>query len=139
MLDVRIIPILIFFPSVLSLFHLWTAYYSLYSIKKSKTARKKIGREIKFWKKLLLLYPIKQSSLYYKKMLILRRLYYLAIIASLLSIFVFIITLIFSIDTQFLFCCVVFKVIILDLPIGVFAFVMTKHGKNGGVVWKWEN
>lgn len=30
------------------------------------------------------------------------------------------------------------KVILFDIPTLVFLFVMTKHGKNGGVVWRWE-
>ena len=139
MMNERIIQILIFFPSFLSLFHLWFAYYSLYSIKKSRTARKKVGREMKFWEKLLLLYPAKQSSSYYKQMLILRRVYYLVLIVFLMSVFILVIISIFALDIKIAFYYVMFKVIILDLPIGVISFVMTKHGKNGGVVWRWEH
>lgn len=34
--------------------------------------------------------------------------------------------------------CAALKACILDIPINVYGFVMTKHGKSGGVVWKWE-
>lgn len=37
-----------------------------------------------------------------------------------------------------LYLCAALKACILDIPINVYGFVMTKHGKSGGVVWKWE-
>lgn len=30
------------------------------------------------------------------------------------------------------------KVFLFDIPTMVFFFIMTKYGKNGGVVWRWE-
>ena len=130
--------VFLFVPSLVSLFHLWNATYSLYSHGKSKTRIKKIGKSIKIWRKLLLLYPL-ETTTYYRTINILRKLYYFVVLVFLSCVLLLILSKVFPFLGHILFYCVTIKFFVLDLPIGIFAFIMTKHGKNGGVVWKWEN
>lgn len=136
--DIKTLAILLFFPSFFSLSFLWLAYHSFYSLKKSKTMLKKMGQNIKFWQKLVLLYPIKTNSPYYRKAKIVRNIYYLLLIVLLLCLAVLVFTAAFSLDSSILRYCVMFKVVALDVPIVIISFIMSKHGKNGGVVWKWD-
>ncbi len=137
-MNVDTIAVFLFFPSLASLFHLWMAVHSLYAIGKSKTNLKKIGKSIKLWSKFLLLYPLEPKLSHHRKAIILRRLYYFVLIAFLICIFLLIFTMLFPPVICALFYCVALKLIVLDIPIGITAFIMSKHGKNGGVVWRWE-
>ena len=139
MREVQGLAVLLFCPSFFSLSSLWLAYHSFYSLKKSKTMLKKMGRNIKLWQKLILLYPIKANSPYYRKAKIVRNIYYLLLIVLLLCLAVLVLTGTFSMDSSILRYCVMFKVVALDLPIAIISLIMTKHGKNGGRVWKWED
>lgn len=136
--NTEVTVILLFFPSLLSLFYLGSAYHSVYNIRKSKTAIKKLKKSMKLWQKFFLLYPFDPKSPYYKKVIILRKCYYSAWLILLLCTFLLVLAIIFPPLTKALFCCVIFKFIVFDVPIGIFGFIMTKHGKNGGVVWGWE-
>ena len=136
---IEMIAVFLFFPSLVSLFSLWSAYHSIYRIKKSKTTLKKLGKSIKLCHKLLLRYPLDFESPHWRKAIILQRLYYLILIIFLVCILLFAITILFPPAIIVLCCCVATKFIALDVPVGVFSFFATKHGKNGGVVWVWED
>lgn len=138
MIDIRIIVIFLVFPSLFSLFIVWSAYHSFFYIKKSKTARKKISKSMGLWHKFLLLYPMDVDSLCYKRLKILRRLYFVMLFVFLFCILLLLFTIIFSLNKNVLIYCVASKVVVLDIPTGIFFFFMSKHGKNGGVVWRWE-
>lgn len=139
MLDIKVIAVFLFFPSLFTLFNLWSACHSFITIKKSKTARKKLGKSVNLWGKFILRYPIEVDSLYYKKVTALRRIYYVALCVFFLCVLVFVFTAIFCLNKKALIICVAFKLLVLDIPTEIVAFIMSKHGKNGGIVWRWEN
>lgn len=139
MLDTKVIALFLFVPSLFSVFHLWSACHSLYSKKRSKTAQRKIGRTMTPWHKFLLLYPLKAGSPNCRKIRRLRKLYYFELFVILLCVIAFLFTVLFDLNNRILFCCVAVKVVLLEIPIETFSFIMTKHGKNGGVVWRWED
>lgn len=136
--NTAIVLIFLFIPSAVSLFHLWSAAYSLYIQGKSKTRIKKIGKTTNLWYKFLLLYPIEPDSLHYRTINIIRRLYYLVTLVFLICVLLLAVSTVSSFMLDILPYGVAIKVLAVDIPIGIFSFVMTKHGKNGGVVWKWE-
>lgn len=138
MLDIKVIAVFLFFPSLFTLFNLWSACYSFIAIKKSKTARKKLGKSVNFWGKFVLRYPIEADSLYYRKVTALRRIYYVAFCVFFVCVLVFTFTAIFSLNKKALISCVAFKLLVMDIPTEIVAFIMSKHGKSGGIVWRWE-
>ena len=138
MSNVNTLAILLIFPSLVSLFYIWSAAHSLYVLRKSKSKLKKVGKSLSLWQKLLLLYPLEQETSQYSKLAFLRILYYFMLIVTLLCICLLVLAAIFPITKNVLSHCVVGKFVVLDIPIDVLAFFMTKHGKNGGVVWIWE-
>lgn len=138
MQDVNTLAALLMFPSVVSLFHVWSAAHSLYALGKSKTKLKKLDRTINLWQRLLLIYPLERETSQYGKIIFLRRMYYLMLVVFFLCIFMLIFAAIFPSTNNVFSYCIVGKFIIIDIPIWIVAFVMSKHGKNGGVVWRWE-
>ncbi len=133
--------IIFLFTSAMSFFSLQDAIISIFYLGKSKTRKKKDIGKYTFLQRICLKH-IRQrmnENVRYaktiKKLLVWRQAYIL-----IEAISVFIIALyILGILTDTVYCIIILKTIVADVPIIAYMFLMTKHGKHGGVVWRWEN
>lgn len=127
-----------FFLSTISIVFLWTAGYSMSVFGKSKTRIKKINKNIAIYKKLLLLYPAEASSEKLQKQRTAQRIYWLYLLVFFLGLIIMIISFCWSqVDKLFIYVTYA-KLFLVDVSVWLYSFIMTKHGRNGGVVWRWE-
>lgn len=133
-----ILACLLFVPTSFTLAFLLSALSSIHSLGKSKTKRKKELHQVPVWRKVLLLGYVESCKCHVrnaKRLCILYR-FYLTVLFLCLGIWG-----LKNTSTTLYYvsqCCILVKVIILDVPINAFSCIMTEHGKNGGVTWKWE-
>ena len=124
---------LLFCPALLTGTVLWSVVLSIYELGKSRTRVRKEKRQIPFLGRLLLIGYARRCeyhALAARRLCYLSWVYMLAILAG---------TALWLCGLEHaLYLCAALKACILDIPINVYGFVMTKHGKSGGVVWKWE-
>lgn len=130
--------LLIILPAVFTIFWLRDAVQHLYKLGKSKTRTKKERKTFSMCNKFFLVGYWKTCLFYQstaKNITIIYRLYIVTIAICFLLFFAceisFHFTLIFKL---FVFI----KCLLLDIPIMIYSFIMTKHDKkHGGVTWRW--
>ena len=126
------------FISVISLVFLWTAGQSIATYGKSKTRIKKINKDIQLYKRLLLLYPIEKASKKAQKQTIVQRIYWFYLMVFCFCLIILLISYCYPPIDKLVIYGAYLKLLLIDLPILIYSFIMTKHGKTGGVVWEWE-
>ena len=115
-----------------------SAILHLYELGKSKTALKKSERKIPFRRKVLLTYYARDCSHYTRQAKCLTFVYWAYLGWEAVCILCWAFSGAFPAVGRVLNILVSIKAALLDIPIILFFFLMTKHGKNGGVIWKWE-
>ena len=115
-----------------------SAIHHIYELGKSKTFLKKEKASLPFGKKLSLgayVENCKHHSSIAKRLVIV---YWIQVLFHLLCVLVWATSLCWTLARIMLPYLVLMKSVLFDLPTILFFFLMTKHGKNGGVTWKWE-
>lgn len=115
-----------------------SATVSLFELGKSNTRIKKLKKGLPLYKKILLIGYVEQSERYTRLANSLRRAYWLTLILQFFAIVCSLLSLILPILIPSLEFALAARVCILDFPVLIFFVVMTKHGKHGGTVWRWE-
>lgn len=130
---------LLFCPALLTLVQIVTAIYDLYSMGKSKSRRKKTGRLIPTWKKLLLLGYVEACKYHCLRAKRFLYVYWIYLAVEFVGIFLLLISTLFPQLLSFLDYYVVAKVCALDIPINIYGVIMTKiDKKHGGCTWRWN-
>lgn len=132
-----IICVLFLLP-IFTQFILWSAVCHIHDLGKSKTSRKKSRQNFSLIKKVLLVGYVEDCKYYADRANKLRFFYWVGIVYLTFSILCWILSSFIPQVTFVLQGLVSIKVILFDVPVFIFFFLMTKHGKNGGVTWKWE-
>lgn len=129
---------LILIPSLYSLFVFRSTVISLFQLGKSKTRLKKEKSTIPLKDRVFLCKYVEECKKYQALAKKSRALY----LAEIGLLFVFLILWFISLwinsFLHILQYSVLGKCFFLDLPATLFFFFMTKHGKSGGCVWRWE-
>ena len=115
-----------------------SAIHHIYELGKSKTFLKKEKASLPFGKKLSLgayVENCKHHSSIAKRLVIV---YWIQVLFHLLCVLVWATSLFWTLARIMLPYLVLMKSVLFDLPTILFFFLMTTHGKNGGVTWKWE-
>lgn len=140
MLNRDVLLCLLFCPNVFTSIFLWSAVYHLFELGKSKTRIKKEKKTISNFKKIMLIGYAERCKYHIS---IAKRLCYIYWGYS-LTVFVCMVFWILSIiipeAKEFFSICVLVKVFVLDIPVNIYSFVMTKHSKTGGgSTWVWAD
>lgn len=119
---------------------LHSATDSLFELGKSKTKIKKLKKGLPFYKKVLLLGYVEQTERYIRLANILRWTYWLTLVLQVFAIVCSLLSLVFPTLLPGLEVALVIRACILDVPVLIFLFVMTKHGRRKGELskWRWE-
>lgn len=115
-----------------------SAICHIYELGKSKTFLKKHKQGLPFIKKLFLIGYVENCKYYTAQARRLRDLYWITSIYQIVCILCWLLSFPFSLAETVLRYFILIKGILFDGPIVLSFFFMTKHGKNGGVTWKWE-
>lgn len=105
---------------------------------KGKTFRKKEKQGLSLSKRILLAGYVENCRHYAVQARRLRAAYWVGLIYLMVCFLCWALSGFFPLAGTLLYYLVCIKVMALDIPVFVFFFFMTKHGKNGGVTWKWE-
>ena len=130
--------ILLFLIPVFTITILRTAVLHLFELGKSKSRCKKIVREMTIMSRLMLLGYVEVCDHHARTVKHLRLAYWLSFILLAVSAVLFLCSLVFPTMAAILKYLFFLRLILLDFPVLLLFFVMTKHDKNGGVTWKWE-
>lgn len=138
MLSRDVLLCLLFCPILFTSIYLWSAVQHLFELGKSKNKIKEEKKNISIFYKLLLIGYAKKCEYHASTAKRLCYIYW----GYALTIFVCIVFWLFSIlfpeIEKFFSICVLVKVLMLDIPINIYGFVMTKHNKkSGGSTWVW--
>ena len=123
---------------IFSISILRSAILHIYELGKSKTALKKTGRIIPFYRKILLTHYARDCTHYTRPAKCLIFVYWTYLGWEAVCVLCWALSGAFPSVGGVLNILVLIKAALLDIPIILFFFLMTKHGKNGGVTWKWE-
>jgi len=115
-----------------------SAVNHIYALGRSSTYLKKHRRDIPFVRRILLTGYEENCKYYAVQARRLRKIYWISTGYQLICILCWALSGVLSPAADVLPYLISIKVVLLDIPLLVFFFVMTKHGKNGGVTWKWE-
>lgn len=115
-----------------------SAVCHIHDLGKSKTIRKKERRDISLLKRILLIGYVENCKYYIIQAKRLRSIYWIGIANQIICLLCWAFSGLFSLADTILYYLVCARVIAFDIPVFLFFFLMTKHGKNGGVTWKWE-
>lgn len=115
-----------------------SALCHIYELGKSKTFLKKHKHELPFIKRLLFIGYVENCKYYTVQARRVRNLYWVTSTYQIVCILCWLLSVFFSPAKTVLQYFVLIKGIVFDGPIFLFFLFMTKHGKNGGVTWKWE-
>ena len=129
---------LLFLIPVFTITILRTAVLHLFELGKSKSRCKKIVREMSIMSSLMLFGYVEVCDHHARTAKHLRLAYWLSFILLAVSAVLFLCSLFFPTMTAILKYLFFLRLILLDFPVLLLFFVMTKHDKNGGVTWKWE-
>jgi len=129
---------LLFLIPVFTITILRAAVLHLFELGKSKSRCKKIVREMTIISKLMLFGYVEACDSHAKTAKRLRLAYWVSFILLAVPAVFFLCSLVFPSMTAILKFIFFIRLILLDFPVLLLFFVMTKHGKNGGVTWKWE-
>lgn len=140
MLSRDVLFCLLFCPNLFTSIFLWSAVHDLFELGKSKTRVRKEKKTISKLKRIMLIGYAERCK---SRVSIAKRLCYIYWIYALIT-FIGIVFSILSImipEAEELFLiCVLAKVFVLDIPVNVYSFIMTKHNKtSGGVTWVWTD
>lgn len=129
---------LLFLIPVFTITILRSAVLHLFELGKSKSRCKKIVREMTIISRLMLFGYVEECDNHARTAKHLRLAYWLSFILLAVSAVLFLCSLVFPTMTSILKYLFFLRLILLDSPVLLLFFVMTKHDKNGGVTWKWE-
>lgn len=129
---------LLFLIPVFTITILRSAVLHLFELGKSKSRCKKIVREMTIMSSLMLFGYVEVCDHHARTAKHLRLAYWLSFILLAVSAVLFLCSLVFPTMTSILKYLFFLRLILLDFPVLLLFFVMTKHDKNGGVTWKWE-
>ena len=129
---------LLFLIPVFTITILRSAVFHLFELGKSKSRCKKIVREMTIMSRLMLFGYVEVCDHHARTAKHLRLAYWLSFILLAVSAVLFLCSLVFPTMTSILKYLFFLRLILLDFPVLLLFFVMTKHDKNGGVTWKWE-
>lgn len=132
-----IITIFLVLP-IFTQFILRSAVCHIHDLGKSKTFRKKGHRSLSLFQKVLLIGYAEDCKYYTSQAKKLRIAYWVGIFYPIVAVVCWILSSAFPLAVYVLQGLLYVKVVLFDIPVFVFFFLMTKHGKNGGVTWKWE-
>ena len=129
---------LLFLIPVFTITILRSAVFHLFELGKSKSRCKKIVREMTIMSRLMLFGYVEVCDHHARTAKHLRLAYWLSFILLAVSAVLFLCSLVFPTMAAILKHLFFLRLILLDFPVLLLFFVMTKHDKNGGVTWKWE-
>lgn len=130
---------LLFCPILFTYISLWSAVHHLFELGKSKTRIKKEKKRIPITKKLLLIGYGERCEYHAITAKRLCYIYWGYILITLICTVFWLFSLMFPTVEKFFSICVLVKVLILDIPVNAYGFIMTKHDKiRGGSTWVWE-
>lgn len=128
---------LFFCLSFFSIIHLRSAVYHLFSLGKSRTRVKKEEKSMD-WVSKALLYGYFQKV--QQRRILAQRIctvYWIYLVLIVIGLCILTLSALSSLNMVLFTAVVYIKLIILDIPINLYSFVMTKHNQNGGVTWRW--
>ena len=117
---------------------LGTAVSHIHDLGKSKTLLKKHRKSCPLWKRVLLIGYARECKYYAAQAQRLTIAYWIGFVWPVVCILCWVLSGVFGPASCVLRVLVYGKEIFFDIPAFAFFFLMTKHGKNGGVTWKWE-
>ncbi len=133
--------VLLIFSSMPSILLFQDAPNHIFCLGKSKTGIRKLTSRYSFWQRMKLLHIAEHISecnyhaATLKRLLTLRKVYLLLEASSIVVLFLYAFRLIPEHTGRLLLLA---KFFLVELPCCLFFFIMTKHGSNGGVVWRWD-
>ena len=140
MLNREVLLCLLFCPVVFTNIFLWSAVYHLFKLGKSKTRIKKEKKTISIIKKLLLIGYAERCEYHTPTAKRMCYIYWGYALITLVCIVFWIFSIIIPEAEEFFSICVLVKVLVLDIPVNTYGFIMTKHNKpSGGVTWVWTD
>lgn len=127
---------LIFFAYI----HLWNAVLHLFELGKSKARIKKDKMMIPITKKILLIGYAERCKHHAITAKRLCYIYWGYTLITLVCIVFWVLSFMFPEVEKIFSICVFVRVFLLDIPINIYSFIMTKHDKKrGGVTWVWTD
>lgn len=140
MLNRNVLLCLLFCPNLFTSIYLWSAVHHLFELGKSKTRIKKEKKTISIFSKLLLIGYAKKCEYHTSKAKRLCYIYWGYTLITFICIVFWLLSIRIPEMKEFFSICVLVKVIMLDIPVNIYGFVMTKHNKtNGGSTWVWTD
>lgn len=131
---------LLFCPILFTYIFLWSAVHHLFELGKSKTRIKKEKKRIPIAKKILLIGYAERCEYHTIAAKRLCYIYWGYILITLVCIVILVLAMMFPIAEKFFSVCVLIKVVVLDVPVNLYSFIMTKHDKiRGGSTWVWTD
>lgn len=130
--------LLLFCPAIFTFICLWGAVQHLFELGKSKTGIKKERKSISPLKKLLLIGYAEKSKYHTAKAKRFCCVYWGYVMIMLVCIVLWLLSALLPAAGKFTSICVLAKLVVFDIPVNIYGFVMTKHdSKHGGVTWVW--
>ena len=129
---------LLFLIPVFTITILRSAVLHLFELGKSKSRCKKIVRKKTIMSRLMLFGYVEVCDHHARTAKYLRLAYWASFILLAVSVVLCLCSLVLSTPTVILKYIFFIRLILLDFPVLLLFFGMTKHGKNGGVTWKWD-
>lgn len=140
MLSKEVLLCLLFCPAFFTYIYLWSGVHHLFELGKSKTRIKKEKKTIPFIKKLLLIGYGERCEYHTITAKRLCHIFWGYILITLVCIAAWVFAMMFPAAEKFFSVCVLAKVLILDIPVNIYGFIMTKHDKKrGGSTWVWTD
>lgn len=129
---------LLFIPPFFTVPILRSGVLHIFELGKSRSRRKKIAKQMSIWDKVLMRGYVENCQYYIPQASRLRKIYWAEMICQTVCIIIWAVSNYVMKIRLLLGVMLLIKFVFLDIPVILFFFAMTKHGKNGGVVWKWE-
>ena len=131
---------LLYCPVVFTSILLWSAIYHLFELGKSKTRIKKEKKTISNFKKILLIGYAERCEYHTSTAKRLCYIYWGYALITFVCIVFWIFSIIIPEAEEFFSICVLVKVLLSDVPVNTYSFIMTKHNKiSGGSTWIWTD
>lgn len=124
--------------TIFTQFILRSALWHIHDLGRSRTYRKKNRRKFSLREKTFLIGYVEECKYYRDQAKKLRIACLADFIYSIISILFWILSSFIPLAGFVLRGLVFVKVILFGIPVFIFFFIMTEHGKNGGVTWRWE-
>ena len=140
MLNREVLLCLLFCPVFFTSIFLWSAVYHLFELGKSKTRIKKEKKTTPLIKKLLLIGYAERCEYHTTTAKRLCYIYWGYVMVTFVCVAFGILSIIIPEAERTFSICVLIKVLILDIPVNTYGFIMTKHNKtSGGSTWVWTD